>query len=169
MKGMKNMKDLMKKARAGDPDAFAELVLSYTQNLYRVAKAILMNDEDVADAIQEAILVSWEKLGALKEDGSFKAWVTRILIHKCYEIMRKNHRVIYMDELPEKAVEQENNLEWEEAMGTLDDKYRLILILYYAEGFRTKEIAKMLKIPDSTVRTRLARGREQLARYYERN
>lgn len=158
---------LVKKAKAGNPDAFTELILSYTQNLYRTAKAILMNDEDVADAIQDAILASWEKLDSLKEDKYFKTWLTRILIHKCYEIVRKNHGVVYTDELPERAAEQENNLEWEEAMGTVDDKYRLILVLYYAEGFRTKEIAEMLKIPDSTVRTRLARGRDQLARYYK--
>lgn len=93
--------------------------------------------------------------------------MTRILIHKCYDIVRKNHGVIYTDELPESAAEQENNLEWDEALGTVDVKYRLVLILYYAEGFHTKEIAKMLKLPDSTVRTRLARGREQLARYYK--
>lgn len=161
------MDDLVKKAKAGDPDAFTELILSYTQNLYRTAKAILMNDEDAADAIQEAVLVCWEKLGGLKEDRYFKTWMTRILIHKCYEIIRKNHGVIYMDELPERGAEQESNLEWEEAMGTVDDKYRLVLVLYYAEGFCTREIAKMLKLPDSTVRTRLARGREQLARYYK--
>lgn len=161
------MEDLVKKAKARNPDAFTELVLSHTQNLYRTAKAILINDEDAADAIQETILVCWEKLEELKEDRYFKTWMTRILINKCYDIVRKNHGVIYTDELPESAAEQENNLEWKEALGTVDVKYRLVLVLYYAEGFRTKEIAKMLKLPDSTVRTRLARGREQLARYYK--
>ena len=72
-----------------------------------------------------------------------------------------------MDELPETAVEEEvSNLEWKEALAALDEKYRLVLVLFYAEGFHTKEIAKMLKIPNSTVRTRLSRGREQLAQYY---
>ena len=75
-----------------------------------------------------------------------------------------------MEEFPEReeknTVETEANLEWKEALRGLDEKYRLIVVLFYAEGLRTAEIGKLLKLPDSTVRTRLARGREQLARYY---
>lgn len=62
-----------------------------------------------------------------------------------------------------------SNVEWKEAMSVLDEKYRLVIVLYYAQGFSTKEIAGMLKITASTVRTRLSRGREQLAKYYGEN
>ena len=65
-----------------------------------------------------------------------------------------------------RTVEAEANLEWKEALRGLDEKYRLIVVLFYAEGLRTAEIGKLLQLPDSTVRTRLARGREQLAKYY---
>ena len=75
-----------------------------------------------------------------------------------------------MEEFPEReeknTVETEANLEWKEALRGLDEKYRLIVVLFYAEGLRTAEIGKLLKLPDRTVRTRLARGREQMARYY---
>ena len=47
-----------------------------------------------------------------------------------------------------------------------EEQYRLIVVLFYADGLRTAEIGKLLQLPDSTVRTRLARGREQLAKYY---
>lgn len=50
-------------------------------------------------------------------------------------------------------------MEWKEALWGLDEKYRLIVVLFYAEGLRTAEIGKLLQLPDSTVRTRLARGR----------
>ena len=77
-----------------------------------------------------------------------------------------------MEEFPEReaknTVETEANLEWKEALRGLDEKYRLIVVLFYAEGLRTAEIGKLLKLPDSTVRTRLARGREQMAKYYAR-
>ena len=162
------MENLIRKAKKGDADAFSELVQSFVPGLYRTARAILMNDEDAADAIQETILVCWEKLNNLKEDKYFKTWVTRILINKCYEIIRVNQKVIYMEELPEAASPEEvDSLEWKEAMNAIDEKYRVVLILFYAEGFHTKEISKMLKIPDSTVRTRLARGRKQLAEYFK--
>ena len=161
------MKNLVKKAKEREPDAFTELMQSQMQNMYRTARAILMNDEDAADAIQETILVCWEKMKDLKEDKYFRTWMTRILINKCYEIIRTNQKLTFTDELPETAVEADvSNLEWKEALAALDEKYRLVLVLFYSEGFQTKEIAKMLKIPNSTVRTRLARGREQLVKYY---
>ena len=64
------------------------------------------------------------------------------------------------------AVSYTHLLEWKEALRGLDEKYRLIVVLFYADGLRTAEIGKLLQLPDSTVRTRLARGREQLAKYY---
>ena len=78
--------------------------------------------------------------------------------------------MICVEELPEQAakdtVEAEANLEWKEACGDWMKNIDLIVVLFYAEGLRTAEIGKLLQLPDSTVRTRLARGREQLARYY---
>ncbi len=162
------MENLIKRAKRGDADAFTELMQSQMQNMYRTARAILMNDEDSADAIQETILICWKKLKDLKEDKYFQTWMTRILINKCYEMIRANQRVTFVEEIPETAIEADvSNIEWKEAIGALDEKYRLVMVLFYAEGFRTQEIAQMLKIPDSTVRTRLSRGREQLARYYK--
>ena len=106
----------------------------------------------------------------LQKNRYFKTWMIRILINKCKDILRSGRRMICVEELPEQAakdtVEAEANLEWKEALWGLDEKYRLIVVLFYAEGLRTAEIGKLLQLPDSTVRTRLARGREQLARYY---
>ena len=163
-----DMEILIKRAKQRNPEAFTQLMQSQMKNMYRTARAILMNDEDAADAIQDTILVCWEKLDSLKQDKYFQTWMTRILINKCNEMIRANQRVTYTEQLPETATETEvTNLEWKEAMAALDEKYRLVLVLYYSQGFRTKEIARMLNIPDSTVRTRLARGREQLAKYYK--
>lgn len=163
------MKDetLIQKAKMKNPDAFTELMKSQMQSMYRTAKAILMNDEDVADAIQDTLLACWEKLNELKVNRYFKTWMTKILIHNCYSIIRSNRRITYMEELPE-SVSEENgsNMEWREALSSIDEKYRIVLILFYSEGFRTKEISKILGITDSTVRTRLSRGREQLTKYY---
>lgn len=162
------MENLIKKAKSHDPDAFTALMQSQMRNMYRTARAILMNDEDAADAIQETILTCWEKMKDLKEDKYFQTWMTRILINKCYEIIRNNKDVMYVDTLPEQVGEDStSNLEWKEALAALDEKYRLVLVLFYCEGFHTKEIAKMLMIPHATVRTRLARGRKQLAEYYK--
>ena len=62
------MMNLIRKAKDRDPDAFTTLMQQYTKDMYRVAIAILMNDEDTADAIQETILDCWERIGTLRED-----------------------------------------------------------------------------------------------------
>lgn len=158
---------LIQKAKMKNPDAFTELMKSQMQSMYRTAKAILMNDEDAADAIQDTLLTCWEKLSGLKENKYFKTWMTKILVHNCYGIIRGNRRIVYVEKLPEEAGEESiGNIEWREALSTVDEKYRIVLVLFYSEGFKTKEIAKILNIMDSTVRTRLSRGREQLAKYY---
>lgn len=159
---------LIQKAKMKNPDAFTELMKSQMQSMYRTAKAILMNDEDVADAIQNTLLICWEKLGDLRMNRYFKTWMTKILVNNCYGIIRSNSRVIYTDKLPERVSEESvSNIEWQEALSSIDEKYRIVLILFYSEGFRTKEIAKVLGITESTVRTRLSRGREQLSKYYK--
>ena len=164
------MIQLVKRSISGDADAFLELMEKNSLAMYKVARGILDNDEDAADAMQDTILTCFEKIHTLKNPEYFKTWMIRILINKCKDILRLGRRMVCVEELPEQetgsTVEAEANLEWKEALQGLDEKYRLIVVLFYAEGLRTAEIGKLLQLPDSTVRTRLARGREQLARYY---
>ena len=94
--------------------------------------------------------------------------MTRILINKCYDIRRKGELTVSLGEYEEPEHEDKYNLELKEALSTLNDKYRIILTLFYSEGYHIDEIAKILKLPKSTVQTRLQRGREKLAKnYYE--
>ena len=90
----KELLQLIRKARSKDPDAFSSLIYFYMKDLYRVAISILMNDEDAADAIQDTILGCWEKLYTLKQEKYFKTWLTRILINHCYDMRKKQQRMI---------------------------------------------------------------------------
>lgn len=167
---MGEIEQLVRRAKKRDPDAFTELMQLHEKDMYRTASAILPQDADIADAIQETILTVWEKIDTLQKNRYFKTWMVRILINKCKDILRSGRRVVCVEEFTEQetgsTVESEANLEWKEALRGLDEKYRLIVVLFYADGLRTAEIGKLLQLPDSTVRTRLARGREQLAKYY---
>ena len=164
----KELERLVHKAKGKDTDAFTALMNACVQHMYKTAKAILMNDEDVADAMQETIMTCWEKMGTLKEDRYFKAWVTKILINECYDLIRGRKGVTYVEEIPEIADDREkSDLEWKEALAVLGEEYRLPVVLYYVQGFQTKEIAKLMGISDAAVRTRLSRAREQLRKYYE--
>ena len=166
-KGQSYMEKLIKEAKAGNPDAFTRLMKSQMQNMYKTAGAILINDEDIADAVSETILACWENMHSLKEDRFFKTWMTRILVNKCNDIIRKKQ--YYLDyDMPEEPYNDTGfeNAEWKEALSTISEKYRLVMVLYYIEGFSTGDISGILDIPEGTVRSRLARGREQLAGAY---
>ena len=162
----KELLQLIRKAKAKDPDAFSSLIYFYMKDLYRVAISILMNDEDAADAIQDTILGCWERLYTLKEEKYFKTWITRILINHCYDIRKKQQRITVLEGYEEPSAEDQYNVELKEALGQLDEKYRIVLVLYYSEGYQTGEIAEFLEIPRSTVQTRLQRGRKKLEAYY---
>lgn len=96
---MVEIETLIQKAKKKNPDAFTELMKSQMQSMYRTAKAILLNDEDVADAIQDTLLICWEKLNELKVDRYFKTWMTKILINNCRTIIRSSKRITYTDKL----------------------------------------------------------------------
>lgn len=159
------MENLVRQARDGDADAFMALIRLQKQNLYRTSRAILSNEEDAADAISETILTCWEKIKELKKDKYFYTWMTRILINKCRDILRKKEKLLLTEQLPEIGITDEGyqNVEWIEVLQLLEEKYRLIVVLYYVDGFRTTEISKILEMPVSTVCTRLAKARKILA------
>mgnify|MGYP000086845368 CR=1 FL=1 len=164
------VKQLVKRAMQQDTDAFLELMECNTQDMYKVAKAILKNEEDVADAMQETILVCFEKLDTLQHPKYFKTWLIRILINICNDIIRQNQRQYLMSDVyPEMADPNPvtSNLEFIELLNTLDEKYRLIVVLYYVEGFKISEISQLLGMSKNTVKTRLSRARKSLKKEYE--
>lgn len=162
------MNILVNKAKNKDPDAFMALIDTQMQSMYKVAKAHLKNDDDIADAIQDTILTCYEKIDTLKQNRYFKTWLIRILTNKCNDIIRKKKAVNYMEETPEIAVwsQEYTNIEWNQLLSMMDEKYRIILLLYYVEGFKVREIAQILEMQESTIRTRLARGREIMSQKY---
>ena len=162
------MENLVKQAMKKDADAFTTLMRGQMQNMYKTARALLYSDEDIADAIQDTILTCWEKLTQLQEPKYFRTWMTRILINKCNDILRAQQKFVLVETLPETPAADLGyaNLEWEQVLDRLKPKDRIVVILYYVEGFKTSEIAQMLEIAESTVRNRLARSRSKLATEY---
>ena len=163
------MEELVRKAKRGDSSAFAELVRLCRQSMYRVAWTYLGNDEDAADAISETVLVCYEKIETLKKDAYFKTWMIRILINQCKDILKHRSRIQSKAEMQESAFEDSGYIdcEWKEVLSCLDEKYRIILLLYYTREMDTREIAELLDISRNTVITRLARGRKLLKRELE--
>ncbi len=145
-------------------EQFTTEVLKTEKSLYHIAKSILGNDEDCADAMQNAILNSFEKIHTLRNDKYFKTWITRILINECYHIIRlKKEQISYEDYFEVQVqTEREDYSEVFEAVMGLDANYRIPLILFYVEGYSVKEICQILNLSQSTAKTRLCRSRKLL-------
>ena len=130
--------------------------------MYRVAWSILRNDADVQDALQDAVLKAWEKRDKLRDEKLFRTWITRILINACYDTQRKRRRIVSMDEIPESTVSNAPDPDLALALQALPEKLRLPLVLCYSEGMSYEEAADVLRIPITTLRGRLRRGKDEL-------
>ena len=162
------MQELVEKAVRGDADAFLELMEMNSLSMYKTARGILKNDNDVSDAIQDTILTSFEKIHKLKNPQYFKTWLIRILINECNQILRHYKKVNTIAQVPETPWQDKSLAEFEfkEMLEQVDEKYRVILVLYYEQGFKISEIAELLELNENTVKTRLARAREQIRSAY---
>ncbi|MEZ3477343.1 MAG: RNA polymerase sigma factor [Lachnospiraceae bacterium] len=144
-------------------EEFERLVIENQLSMYRLAMSILKNSNDAEDAVSETVLTAYEHLSSLKKNDSFKAWMMTILVNVSKKMLRKKKRVVLYDDLGlfEKSTD-EGSCEMWEAVLTLNAKYAKVVILYYYEGFSTREIARILHIPEGTVKSRLSRARSKL-------
>lgn len=94
-----SLKHLVKKAQQGDARAFVRLIELNKQSMYKIARSYFTNDEDIADAIQDTIETCYRSIRHLADPGYFRTWMTRILINKCIDIIRKNKKEHPVSEL----------------------------------------------------------------------
>ena len=141
-------KELILRAKEQDKEAFVTLLNELKPNMYKVAKAMLGKEEDIADAMQETILACWEKIHTLRKPEYFKTWLIRILINNCKAIYNQHARIIVDSAFfEEEAVEADYaDVEWQEMMECLNVKQRIVVELYYVEGMKVREIAEILRI-----------------------
>ncbi|WP_373598706.1 RNA polymerase sigma factor [Paraclostridium bifermentans] len=158
------MNNLIKKAKKGNEEAFFTLIEDNKVSMYKAAKAILNNDDDIADAIQETVIAAYKNIKSLKNDAYFKTWLTKILINKCKDIIAKNKDVLTLDEYLEEGYTQEflSKFEIEDMLTNLSKEQKLVISLYYISQFNTREISEILKESEGTIKSRLSRARNKI-------
>lgn len=143
-----------------DDDAFARAIVALTDTLYRVSAAQLRQRADQEDAVQECLRRAWEKRRTLREERYLQTWLIRILINECHRMQGSMKRVSPQDELP--LVSRDHPSYLRDVFVSVPEKYRLPMLLHYIEGMSVAETAQALRIPQGTVKSRLARGRKAL-------
>ena len=147
-------------------EQLGNLIIASEDMLYHVAKTLLRGDADCADAIQEAIVKAFSGIQTLRKDSYAKTWLVRIVINECYAILRREKRLVPIDDFVENemAQEQADYSELYEAISRLPEEIRLTVTLYYMEGYSVREIADLLKTTESAIKNRLMRARTKIKR-----
>lgn len=130
--------------------------------MYHVAKTLLHSDADCADAIQEAIVKAFASFETLRKDAYAKTWLVRIVINECYAIMRRQQRLVPIDDFTVAAAEQADYSELYDVLSRLPEEIRLAVTLYYIEGYSVREVAELMNTTQSAVKNRLMRARAKM-------
>ena len=149
-----------------DKETFCAGIVDCQETMFRAAKAILQNDQDAEDAVQEAICTAFARRDSLREMDKFRPWVLRILTNKCYDACRKRRYTVDLEaagEVPAATgLDTAERLSLWQAVMSLSDDLRATVTLFYYDGMSVREIGGILGISEAAVKTRLRRGRERL-------
>jgi RNA polymerase sigma factor (sigma-70 family) len=155
---------LVARARAGDDEAFGEIVRRHQDFVYRQAWGYLGNAEAAKDAAQEVFLTAYEGLAYLRKDWALRRWLYRICRNHCLNVLRR--RKLEHDRRPEAPDEASSDVSLRVTMrrmiSDLDDPYREVIVLRYYHDLKYEEIAQILDIPLNTVKVRLFRAKQSL-------
>jgi len=161
-----DQRDLVERAKRGDHDAFATLAGDAIARLDAAARLILRDPELARDGVQDGYLRAWRTLPALRDPDRFDAWLRRLIVHSCIDIMRRRrHRAIEVDLTPidvagggdftSTIVDRDL---MEEALRHLDPEWRAVVVMHYFLGMPLPEVARALGIPLGTAKSRLHRS-----------
>ena len=149
-----------------DKETFCAGIVDCQETMFRAAKAILQNDQDAEDAVQEAICTAFARRDSLREMDKFRPWVLRILTNKCYDACRKRRNTVDLEaagEVPAATgLDTAERLSLWQAVMSLSDDLRATVTLFYYDGMSVREIGGILGISEAAVKTRLRRGRVRL-------
>lgn len=143
-------------------DEFSRRIIAMTGVLYRVAWSQLPQSADREDAVQETIRRAWEKRDRLRDERYMQTWVIRILLNVCDTQRRKDARMFPAEYVTSIQRDESRDTPLLDALMSLEEKFRLPLQLRYVEDYSVAEVARMLRLPEGTVKSRLARGRDKL-------
>jgi RNA polymerase sigma-70 factor (ECF subfamily) len=171
--------DLLARAQRGDLEAFNDLILLHQDALFNIALRVLGDEDRAADAVQEALLSAFRSLRTF-HGGSFRAWLARTVVNKCYDEYRRSVRHPILPLTPIVDGEEAEEGRWlrdpgpsldaqvdaseldaalQHCLHRLPFAHRAVLTLVDVDGMPYEEAAAVLRVPVGTVKSRLARAR----------
>lgn len=163
---------IIERAQAGDQDAFGVLVGRYAPMVRRLTRAVLGHAADADDAAQDAFFSAWQALDRFDRAQRFGPWLARIAVNAARDLVRRR-RVRVTEPLPLDQADTgprpdrtaERRMQRERlgaALAALPERQRLVVALFEVEGYAHAEIARMLELPEGTVRSDLFHAKRRL-------
>lgn len=162
-------RELLKAHVAGDRYAFEALFHRHQRQLYRLARMTSHNADDAADALQDAMLKAHRNAPTFRHDASVSSWLYRIVVNACLDRLRRNklHATSALDDDYQPGRDPtpgiETALAVEHALLRLPIEQRAAVVAVDMQGYSVAETARLLGIPEGTVKSRCARARTKLA------
>jgi RNA polymerase sigma-70 factor (ECF subfamily) len=161
-----DQRDLVERAGRGDHDAFSALVGTTIAELEAVARLILRDHELARDAVQDAYIKAWRDLPGLRDPDRFEAWLHRLLVNTCLDMLRKRRRrpmEVELTPVARPSIGDETGWvadrdQLERGFRELDPAQRAVLVLHYYVGMSVPQAAETLGVPLGTAQSRLARA-----------
>jgi RNA polymerase sigma factor (sigma-70 family) len=163
---------LVQQCLNGEASAYRALYDRYAKAMYNTALRILNRTDDAEDILQEAFTDAFQQLRSFEGRSTFGAWLRQIVVYKSIAHMKKQKLHLNGLETDAENIADEPPLEEDEvwytvdsikqAMQKLPDGYRTVLTLHLIEGFEQEEVAEMMKVAHSTVRTQYMRAKQKL-------
>lgn len=163
---------LVQRAASADLRAFDVLVRRYQLPVFRLCLGMLGDEDDAQDAAQDTFFMAWRAIGRFRGDAKFSTWLYRIATNRCLkELKRRPQRTEQLPDLPSTQSPPDEHFEAIErlaavatAVSRLNDEQRIPLLLREVEDLTYNEIAEILGVTMTAVKSRIYRARVELAR-----
>jgi RNA polymerase sigma-70 factor (ECF subfamily) len=153
---------------AGDRYAFGELFHRHRRQLHRLARLTTRTPEDAEDALQDAMLSAHRGAGSFRHDAAVGSWLHRIVVNACLDRLRraKAHRTVPLEDVypvADRSAQVETAIVVERALARLPIGQRAAIVAVDMQGYSVADTARLLGVPEGTVKSRCARARVRLA------
>ncbi len=155
---------LVQEAIKGSDEAFLKLIKIYKIDLYKTALSYFKNENEALEAVQEVTFRVYKNIHTIRKPSYFKTWIIRVMINYCNDQLRRKKRIVFDNEkIQEQGVtDNHTRMELKDAMQSLDEHSREVLMLKYFHDLKIKDIAAAMECPEGTVKTWLNKALKSL-------
>lgn len=160
---------LIHSARRGDVSAFGSLYEQHATGMYKFALWYLKDPDDAEDAVQNCVLSAFRNIASVKKPESFRSWLFQILANACKDILRDKQKRgdLSIEEADAPVFDDYEDGSFTRMLSALNDEERRIVTLSVLGGFNSREISRLMKINENTVRSKLSRSLKKIRDRYE--